>query len=174
MASRLVLRKIFHKPSIKIMYTGFLHLHSTLRWVIFGLIIYLLIRGFQNRAAGKFTEKDRKAALFLLISSHITLVCGIFQWFTGTWGLKMLDQMTMHDAMTSRLHRFFLIEHPVGMLIAITLITVGFGRSKRAIGDSNKWNVLYWPLFFAFVVLLITIPWPFRAVGAGRGWLPGM
>jgi hypothetical protein len=156
------------------MYTGFLHLHSTLRWVILGLIIVLIIKGFQNRGAGKFTETDRKMSLFLLISCHLTLLIGIYQWFVGAWGIKILDQMTMGQAMASRIHRFFLIEHPVGMLISIALVTVGYARSKRADGDSKKWNALYWPLFFALIVLLVSIPWPFREVGAGRGWLPGM
>ncbi len=153
------------------MQTGLLHTHSLLRWLIMGLLFWLLYRGFtQRRAGGAFTEGDRKAALFLLIFTHLQLVIGAIQWFTGAWGIRMLDQMTMGDAMHSRIHRFFLVEHSVGMLIAIVLITVGYSRSKRASGDAAKWNALYWPLVFALVVLLATIPWPLREVGAGRGW----
>ena len=157
------------------MYTGLLHTHSTLRWLIFGLVIYLLVKGFSGRqAGGVFTEGNRKSALFLLIFSHLQLLIGAYEWFTGPWGLKMLDNMAVGDAMKSPIHRFFLVEHPIGMLIAIVLVTVGYSRSKRATTGPEKWNALYWPLLFALVVLLVTIPWPFRMVGEGRAWLPGM
>lgn len=153
------------------MYTGLLHAHSGLRWLIFGLVIYLLVKGFSGRKpGGTFAEGDRKAALMLLVFAHVQAVIGAYQWFTGAWGMRMLDSMTVGDAMKSPTNRFFLVEHTTGMLIAIVLVTVGYSRSKRAADGPSKWNALYWPLLFALVMLLVTIPWPFRAVGAGRGW----
>ncbi len=156
------------------MYTGFLHLHSTLRWVIFLLLIILIVKAFSGRKGGVFSEGDRKMSLFLLISSHITLLVGLFQWFTGPYGIASFQNKAMGEIMSSRIDRFFSVEHPIGMIAAIVLITVGYSRSKRAEGSAAKWNALYWPLFFALIVLLVTIPWPFREVGAGRSWLPGM
>lgn len=157
------------------MYTGLLHTHSTLRWLIFGLVIYLLVKGFSGRkAGGVFTAGDQKAALFLLIFTHLQALIGFYEYLTGPYGIKLLDTLSMGEVMKSPTNRFFLVEHVTGMLIAIILITVGYSRSKRATTGPAKWNALYWPLFFALVLLLITIPWPFREVGAGRSWLPGM
>jgi uncharacterized membrane protein YphA (DoxX/SURF4 family) len=67
--------------------------------------------------------------------------------------------------------RFFAIEHMVGMLIAIILVHVGYGFSKKDIPDAMKHKraILFYGL--ALLIILVFIPWPFRTVGAGRGWL---
>lgn len=157
------------------MYTGSLHLHSLLRWVILALMLILLYKSFMGRRGGKpFTEGDRKMALFLLIFSHIQLIIGTYQWYMGGLGIHVFDGLSFGEVMKNRTFRFFSVEHTTGMLIAITLITTSYMKSKRATTDQGKWAALYWPLFFAFIVLLVTIPWPFREVGMGRAWFPGM
>lgn len=157
------------------MYTGSLHLHSLIRWVMFALLLVLIYKSFKGRRGGLvFTELDRKMALFLFIFTNIQSIIGGYQWFTGGYGLHVFDSLSFGEVMKNRTFRFFSIEHPIGMLIAIILITVGYSKSKRATTDQGKWAALYWPLFFALIVLLISIPWPFREVGMGRAWFPGM
>ena len=76
--------------------------------------------------------------------------------------------------MKNALLRFFAVEHLIGMLIAIILIHVGYSYSKKNIPDSvkHKRTLVFFGL--ALLVILISIPWPFRLVGSGRAWFPGM
>jgi hypothetical protein len=157
------------------MYTGSLHLHSLLRWVMVGLMIFLLLRSFMGRKDGRaFTAQDRKMVLFLMISAHLQLLIGLYQYFTGNWGVKQLDNLSMGEVMKNATSRFFVVEHLVGMLIAIVLITMANSASKKAVADSAKWNRLFWLYTVAFLLILACVPWPFREIGAGRSWLPGM
>jgi hypothetical protein len=64
---------------------------------------------------------------------------------------------TMNDLDVS----FFGLYHPVGMLLAVVVLTIGSALAKRRATDVEKFNtMLYW---FAVVLLiiLVIIPWPF-------------
>jgi hypothetical protein len=121
-----------------------------------------------------FTPGHRKTGLFLLISADLMFLVGIYQWIVGDWGLKSIQNNGMSVVMKNANLRFFAIEHFIGMLIAISLIHVGYSYAKKNVPDSTKHKraVLFYGL--ALLIILISIPWPFRAVGAGRGWFPGM
>lgn len=142
------------------MLTGLTHMHSLLRWVILILLIYTLIRSFQGKAG--------KEAKFLTITSHIMLLIGLAQWFLGSWGLKLIQNVGMGEVMKNASQRFFAVEHTFTMIIAIALITVG-GVSVRK-GKANA----KWFYSIALILILMRIPWPFMEAGIARGWFPGM
>ena len=142
------------------MLTGLTHMHSLLRWVILILLIYTLIRSFQG--------KSDKEAKFLTITSHIMLLIGLAQWFLGSWGLKLIQNVGMGEIMKNASQRFFAVEHTFTMIIAIALITVG-GVSVRKGKSNAKWFYL-----IALILILMRIPWPFMEAGIARGWFPGM
>ena len=148
------------------MYTGLLHLHSLLRWVI---LILLLVGIYQAFAKNKGLQK---VSLFLLISAHITLLLGLYQWiFSKTVGLKVLIENMggMGNVMKNSFSRFWAVEHFIGMLVAIVLITIARGKAKKDNYDAAKWLYL-----IALILILASVPWPFREVGTGRTWFPGM
>lgn len=155
------------------MYNGLLHLHSVLRWLILLLLLIALYRSFADRAK-PFTSSHRRTGLFLMITADIMLLLGLYQWFTGEWGLKSIQHNGMSVVMKNSVLRFFAIEHITGMLIAILLIHLGYAASKKNIPDAarHKRVLLFYGL--ALLIILISIPWPFRTVGAGRAWFPGM
>jgi len=142
------------------MLTGLTHMHSLLRWVILILLIYTLIRSFLGKAG--------KEAKFLTITSHIMLLIGLAQWFLGSWGLKLIQNVGMGEVMKNASQRFFAVEHTFTMIIAIALITVG-GVSVRKGKSNAKWFYL-----IALILILMRIPWPFMEAGIARGWFPGM
>lgn len=155
------------------MYQGMLHLHSVLRWVI---LILLLIAVYKS-IAGKnkpFTSGHRRTGLFLMITADIMLLVGIYQWIAGPMGLKSIQLNGMSVVMKNSVLRFFAVEHLVGMLIAIILIHIGYSYSKKDIPDSVKHKRAFLFYGLALLIILIFIPWPFREVGGGRTWLPGM
>lgn len=145
------------------METGMLHLHSILRWVI---LLFLLICLFQSLSK---SPAVKKTSLWLLISAHLMFVVGLYQLIAGRFGI-MKGLPAGVELMKDKFFRFFWIEHPLLMLIAIILITAA--RSKAKILNYRSVTVL---LFIALLAILVAIPWPFRdVVGEGRTWLPGM
>ncbi|MBK6938044.1 MAG: hypothetical protein IPH18_15055 [Chitinophagaceae bacterium] len=157
------------------MYNGMLHLHSLLRWIILILLLVAVIRNFTDRHKA-FTPGHKKVALFTLICADLLLLVGLYQWVVGDWGLMHIQNGGMSGVMKNPVWRFFAIEHFAGMLIAIILIHVGYTYTKKNISDSIKHKrvLLYYGL--ALLIILISIPWPFREVGqiTGRTWFPGM
>lgn len=155
------------------MYTGLTHLHNLLRWVILVLLLVAIFRHLagmnQKRAVN---AGDKKVDLFLMIAAHTTLVLGLIQWFIGDFGLKLIQQAGMGAVMKNSAMRFWAIEHLTGMLIAIVLITIGRGKVKRAV-DYTAHKKAYWFFVIALLIIIASIPWPFREAIA-RPLFPGM
>ncbi len=157
------------------METGLLHLHNLLRWIILILLllsIYKAYMGWKNKK--KFSAGDRKIWLFTMISAHITLLIGLYQWL---WGKRMGMLTTTlpegFSVMKNRVYRFFWIEHPLFMVLAIVMITLAYGMAKKQIADEAKYKRALWLFIVALLFILVAIPWPFRHE-IGRPWLPGM
>jgi len=133
------------------MYKGLLHLHNLLRWVVLIALLVAIIR--------LVLKKDAlKASKVLLISVHTTLVLGLYQYFSGPVGFKLIQTTGMKLAMATDAVRFWAIEHISGMLLAIILITIGHIKYKK--GSSKTTLFLY---IIALILILALIPWPFRA-----------
>jgi len=144
---------------------GLLHLHNLLRWIILLLLLVCIFQAFAK------SKGITKSSLFLLIAAHLTLVIGIYQWFTSSKvGLVILKNMgnDFGAVMKDSFARFWVVEHFAGMLIGIILITIGRGKAKRLQYSSATWIYL-----IALLIILAVVPWPFRA-GIGRPWFPGM
>lgn len=153
------------------MYNGLLLLHSLLRWIILLVAIVAIYRSYSGMTAGKpFTAGDKKVGLFLMIAAHTTLLIGLYQWIVGPWGLKNITSMGFGPVMKDPVYRFYAVEHLTGMLIAIILITIGRGVSKKNIPDAVKHKKTFWFFLIALIVILLSVPWPFR-VGIARPWL---
>ena len=157
---------------ICVMYNGLLHTHNLLRWII----LILLFVAFYRHLLAKtrtFNATDKKIGKILMISCDITLLIGLYQWITGPLGLKMIQSAGMSVVMKDRVARFWAIEHTVGMLIAIILVHIGYSYAKKNIDNSvkHKRSMIFYGL--ALLIILISIPWPFREL-IGRPWFPGM
>lgn len=142
------------------MYSGLVHAHSGLRWialVLLGAAVIVAIGKWQGRSG--YTDGNRKLYLFTLIAIHTQLIIGLILFF--------ISPKVNFDLISDKLYRFYTVEHTAGMLIAIVLITIGYSRSKRAIDAVAKQRLV--GIFYGLGLLLIlaSIPWPFRNLGAG-------
>ena len=143
------------------MTTGLVHLHNLLRWVVLIAMLFAIVQ--------LLLKKDAlKASKVLLISAHSTLVLGLYQYFFGPMGFKLIQAAGMKVAMASSAIRFWAVEHISSMLIAIILITVGHIKYKKG-GAPNTTLILY---ILALLLIFTAIPWPFRAE-IGRPLYPG-
>ncbi len=156
------------------METGLLHLHNIMRWVILLLLVIAIVKSFAGMSASKpFTSGDKRIGLFLMISAHITLLVGLYQWLAGRFGILTTSLPPGTSLMKDAFYRFYWIEHPLGMIVAVALITIGRGQSKKNILDVVKHKRSFWYFLIALIVILGTVPWPFREA-IGRPWFPGV
>ena len=155
------------------MYTGLLHLHNTLRWVILILLLVNIVRHLS--ATNKpFTAMDKKLGLWLMIAAHTTLLLGLYQYFTGGSGYQYIRQYGMQTVMQNSVYRFWAVEHITGMIIAIALITLGYSVSKKLYSDHKKHKKMVLFFIAALLIIIAVIPWPGRTEGIGRALFPGM
>jgi hypothetical protein len=153
--------------------TGLLHLHSLLRWIILVLLILSIYRAFMGWKNKKiFSPGDRRIWLFTMIAAHITLVLGLYQWLWGPHGM-LKNPSPGGGIMKDKYSRFFWVEHPTFMILAIIMITLGYGMAKKNIPDEVKYRRALWLFIVALLFILVAIPWPFRQI-IGRPWFPGM
>lgn len=143
-------------------------LHNIARWGVVILGVIVLIRAFSGWFGKKaFTSADHKAGFLYTMALDIQILLGLVIFFTKGWlGALTAD---FGAAMSTGSIRFFTLEHPLMMLLAVVFAHVGRSQSKKADTDLKKharaarWYVL------SFVVLLASIPWPFMA--NARPWL---
>ncbi|MCB0755630.1 MAG: cytochrome B [Flavobacteriales bacterium] len=150
------------------MYEILLRSHSGLRWIVLILVLGAIIRALTNMSSGKFTALDDKLSLFSLISAHIQLLLGLGLYFISPF-VKAAMEMGMGAAMKDSVMRFWLVEHIFGMVIGIALITIGRIAAKKATDDKTKFKKIAFYFGVGLLIILATIPWPFREV-LGRGW----
>lgn len=136
---------------------------STVHIVLFVLVFILginviarALRGRSNNAL--FTDADRKAGLFFMISLHIQLLIGLALYFF----FSPITQLAFADfgaAMKDSGTRLIAVEHISVNIIAVVLATVNNAKNKKAIADAAKHkNALIFTIA-ALVLILSRIPW---------------
>ncbi|MBT8295434.1 MAG: hypothetical protein KJO51_03380 [Gramella sp.] len=126
------------------------------------LVLFMLLIASFNAIIGYASNKEYSAtnfriALFTLIVSHIQLLIGIVLYFTsgnmGRW------EGGMGEVMKNSTMRLYLVEHPLVMVIAIALITIGYSKHKKKLTSRPKFKMLAIFYGFALVAMLSRIPW---------------
>jgi hypothetical protein len=57
------------------------------------------------------------------------------------------------------------------MLIAIIIIHIGRSKSKKANSDLGKHKAAFWYYLIGLILILASIPWPFRKGFEAMGWM---
>ena len=157
------------------MQTGLLHLHNFLRWVILILLLLSIVRAYTGWKQQKvFTPGAAKLWLFTMVSAHITLLLGLYQVAFGRYGIFTTVMADGTSALDHHFYRFFWIEHPIAMILAIVFITLGRRMAKKAVSDGTKYRNAFWYFLLALVLILVAVPWPFWGEPVARPLFPGM
>jgi hypothetical protein len=142
------------------MYTALLVLHSWLRWLVVLAGIAVLggaVAGVSTRRAWLPVDNVR-LALFthsLDVQMLIGLILYAFLSPVTRSGFENM-QLTMRDPIL----RFFVVEHLVGMVVAIALAHVGRARVRKAVDAAARHRAALTFVGLAMVALLLSIPWP--------------
>jgi hypothetical protein len=139
--------------------------HSGWRWIVLLLLVAAIVKmhmGWKGKKS--FTTGDKKLALFAMIAFHIQFLFG--------WILYFLSGKVqfVEGWMKNEVFRFYGMEHLLMMTIAMILITMGYSKSKKKDTDVAKYKVVAVFYTIAFVLILASIPWPFRAA-LGGSWM---
>lgn len=151
-------------------YNLLLHAHSIGRWIVLLLLLFAI---FNSLVAGQrpWIRTDGRTGSILTIFADLMFLLGLVQWYWGPKGYKLLDAAGgMSPAMKDSFTRFFAIEHPLMMLIAIILIHIGKSQARKAISDRAKHRRTVIFYLLALIIILLMIPWPFRQLGVGSHW----
>jgi hypothetical protein len=127
------------------------------------LVVLLLIIAVINALVGllkdrKFGEKDLRISLFTLIIAHIQLLIGL-GWYFMSPAYKSLKELGMGETMKDSTTRLLSVEHPLMMLIAIVLITIGWSKHKKQSTDKGKFKMITIFYGLALLFILSRIPW---------------
>jgi hypothetical protein len=150
--------------------SSLVHIHSILRWLVLATMIYAIIRAIRGKQLGVYEAADNQASLFAMISCDIQLLIGLVLYVAGPMGIKNIQENGMKFVMSNAVSRFFAVEHLSMMLIALVLVHVGRARSKKLENDAAKHQAVFVFYTIALVLILASIPWPFREAFAGRSW----
>lgn len=154
------------------METGLLHLHNLLRWVILILLLTSLIKAYTGWQRKKvFEPRDKKIWLFTMIAGHITLLIGLYQWLFGRYGVFTTPLPEGTSVMKDTFYRFYWVEHPVSMILAIVFLTMAHGMAKKPVADTVKYKKAFWYFILALLLILVAMPWPGREA-IGRPLMP--
>ena len=126
--------------------------HSGLRYVVLGLLLAAIYTAFTKKSEANAGYS--KVYLWAMIATHTQILLGLILYF---WSPKVNFSM-----MSEKLYRFYNVEHITGMLIAAVLITIGHRQAKNL--KHNK-VLMYYGV--GLLVILVSIPWPFRNLGGG-------
>lgn len=150
------------------MHTGLLHAHSGLRWVVLLLMLVVIAKAVTGWRGNKpFSNGDRKLALFAMISLHIQLTIGLVLYFIGD---NPVSSFLGDEDLMQMPKRFWAIEHAIGMIIAIALATRAYSSVKKMTDDTKKFKRLAIYYGISLLIILLSIPWPFRNELIARPW----
>ena len=136
------------------MYTILQKFHSGWAYIALLVLVIAVINAIIGMSSKKeFTSKDRKIALFGLIGIHVQLLIGLILYFVSPLGLTSLGQMS------DKALRLTSLEHPLINIIAITLITIGWSKHKRATTSEAKFKGFTIFYGLGLVLILSRIPW---------------
>jgi len=140
-------------------------LHSAIRWLVLASLLCAIIiaaRGYFTQKP--FVLKDNLVRHWTATIAHIQLLLGILMVTQSPTVRIFWDSTTEAEKDGDIL--FFGLLHPLLMLIAIVVLTVGSALAKRRNGDHQKFRTMLIYFSVALLLILIAIPWPFSPLAS--------
>ncbi|WDF67772.1 hypothetical protein PQ465_15895 [Sphingobacterium oryzagri] len=129
------------------------HLHSTLAVVLLLALVIAIVITLSNYLGNK--PYNRKVALIGFISAHLQLLVGLIIYFVSPLGIQSFSGENMKNSLS----RLYFLEHPLMMILAIALITIGYIKAKK-LSDAKQANKTVLIFYIIGLVLILSrIPW---------------
>lgn len=135
-------------------------IHSGWAYIVLLVLIIAtcnaLIKFFGNK---EYSALDFRFSLFALITMHIQLLIGIILFFTKDYFGTIEQVGGMGEVMKNSQLRNLIVEHPLTMIIAVALLTIGYSKHKKKLVSKPKFKLLAIFYTLALVLVLAKIPW---------------
>ena len=141
------------------MYTGLLHLHNSLRWLILLIALATLLKYFMGWFSQKgWRKSDNILGIVFTSVMDLQLLVGLVLYIFVSPVTKAAFQ-DFGAAMKNDDLRFYAVEHSLLMLIAVVLVHIGRSKSKKTISARGKFGKALVFFGIAYIIILAAIPW---------------
>jgi hypothetical protein len=147
------------------MYSLTLLAHSWLRWLVLAAAVLAVVRALKGRSGpGVWTAADERTARLFTTLLDIQMLLGLLLFFVLSPFMAMVRDH-LGEAMGNDAMRYWLVEHPVGMVVAIALAHVGRARIRKTADPRRKHRLALIFFGLALVAAAASVPWPGMATG---------
>lgn len=132
--------------------------HSLFRWLVLLAGVLALVRVLSGAFSPRpWNPADRRATSAFTIMLDVQLLIGLALYATSP--MTTAARRDLATAMHTPGSRYFVVEHPVIMLMAVVLAHVGSVAIRRAASDRQKFLRAAGFFGASFALLLYGIPW---------------
>jgi hypothetical protein len=135
-----------------------LALHNTLRWLVLLFAVVALLRALKGLNGGvDYATRAKRALSIFVISLHLQLILGIVLF--GVSSITRPAMANMGAAMRDPGVRYFVVEHPTLMLLAVIAATLTGVIARRGPDDTVRHRRAAIGIALTLGLLLAGIPW---------------
>lgn len=138
-------------------YTALKHTHNSLGILLLFVLLFVILFLLARYAMKKpFDKAAKTASLVGLITAHLQILIGIVLYLVSPVGFSSFSGEAMKETVT----RFYLVEHPTGMIIAVILITLGYRAAKSSkLNDNSKYARVLAFYTIGYLIVAYLVPW---------------
>jgi len=135
-----------------------LALHNTVRWLVLLAAVLAFVRALKGiGGAVDYTTGAKRAVALFTVSTHVQFGLGVLLYFFSPNVRHAMADMRF--AMTDPGTRYFVVEHPTLMVLAIIVATVTGIVARRGPDDQVRHRRAAIGVGVALALLLAGIPW---------------
>jgi hypothetical protein len=139
-----------------------IHAHSGFRWLVLGLLVAAVLNALMKMMNNQpFTATDSRINFLTPRFMEVQFLIGLVLYFVSGRVLPI------GDAMGEATTRFFALEHPVAMIVAVALVSIGSSKVKKGEDSKERFKTTLTFFGIALAITLAMIPWPFQNYGTG-------
>ena len=140
------------------MHSAVLLLHSWLRWVALVAVVGVTLAALRNQVDGERSVADRWG-MIAMMALDLQMLLGLLLYLALS-PITTGALQNMSGAMQNAQVRFWVVEHPAPMLLAVILAHVGRVLARKAPSASAKRTRLLICFGLATALILLGMPWP--------------
>lgn len=140
------------------MYNILKHAHSGWAYLLVLVVLVATINALIGFFGKKdFGNKDFSLALVGLIVTHIQLLLGLALWAFSPYSNMLFSNTS--EVMGNDGLRLLALEHPLTMIIATAVLTIGYSKHKKQRVSQAKFKKLAIFYTIALILILSRLPW---------------
>jgi hypothetical protein len=146
------------------MYENALIAHNFMRWMALLLVLFAFVRALSGWMGDKPRNTlDRTAAMLAMIAVDLQFLIGLLMWFL--WSPEVLAaRENVSAAMKNSTLRYWLVEHPTFMVVAIAFVHLGKILANKAKAPRSQHSRAVLCFGIALALMVVGSPWPSSSV----------